>query len=374
MKKKSLSVLLFATLVLSALISIPAMAESSIKIVVQLKGGLDVGQHLQAAINDTETFAEWHVVFNDLNSTDLTGADMLILIQSDMSVNYTQDELDAVYAWYQESGKTLWVAADSDFSDQYMRVPTANEMLEKVGSRLRAENAEAADPTSNGGAPYRVLGVSDYCDEEVDFLVEGVERALFHGPGLIIGYEDGAYTKLESSSLDNVYVIMTTSTDGIIEEYTEPQPEIHEVGNEGTFPLMVLEVMDNGNALFATADSPFAHYTPMYSPEIAKPDRYGVEYPQQGATLFQNIVSYAKSTVKSGLNYKIIELGYEIDGLENEVSNLENDKTALQSEKATLESDLDAANGQVGTWQMYAGLALLIGLIVGVLVGPMIKK
>ena len=399
MRRRSLSILLLTTLTLTVLSSIPVFAmDPDLKIVVQLKGALEADNPLNMAI---EAFSnvEWQVVLEDLSASDLADADMLILIQADMSVEYTSAEKAAVKSWFETSGKTLWVCADSDYPDQYMRVNTANDMLENVESKLRAEQAEATDPTSNGGADYRVLGVSWYCDPEVSFIVDDVNKSLFHGPGSIVGYLGGSYYTLDTVSLDGVYVVMTTSSDGLIVDYEPPAPIAYEVGYEGSIPLLAMEIYANGNVVYAGADAPFSHYTPMYKPEVAKPERYGDLYPQQGATLFRNIVNFAIRT-KLAANIGALEgavsdleddkaslesevsslegdkatLEDEVEALEADVAGLESDKAGLESTVSGLEDDLAKANSAVSSWQMYAIVALIIGVVVGYFVGPMLKK
>jgi len=399
MKRKTLTILLLTTLVLSVFAAIPVnAADPDLKIVVQLKGGLEAGQHLVQAMEDISN-AEWAVVFDDLTASDLSDADMLILIQSDMAVNYTTAEKSAVKSWFMIPGKTLWICSDSDFSDQYLRIPTANEMLEYLGSKLRAESVESADPNGAEGSDYRVLGQSYNVDPEFKFLVDGVTQALFHGPGLIYGYLGGVGYKLEEVSLDGVYVIMTTTPEGIAVDFMPPVPEVHEVGYEGNLTLLALEKLANGNSLYVGADAPFAHYTPMYRPEIAKWERYGVLHPQQGGKLFENIVNYAirtKLTAEiTGLDNDVSALGSEKAALENQVSTLEGEKSSLEDDVADLESsvatlesdvatletsvtdleaDVTAAKSSASTWQMYAIGALVIGLALGFFVGPMIRK
>lgn len=400
MKSKSLSIIVLTTLALALFTAIPVeAADADLKVAVQLKGGLEAGQHLLAAMEDFSN-VEWTVVLEDLTASDLADVDMLILIQSDMAVDYTTAEKAAVKTWFQGAGKTVWVCADSDFSDQYLRIPTANDMLENLGSILRGESAEAADPTSNAeGADYRVFGLTENIDPEIDFLANGVTSALVHGPGLIVGYIGDTYYKLEETEIDDVYIVLTTSSDGIVVDFEPPVPELHGVGEEGFLPLLVMEKYANGNVLYAGADSPFAHYTPMYKPEIRKVERYSVLHTQEGAKLFENILNYAIKTKLSaeisGLDSQISTLEGEKTSLQSEVSSLESDKSSLESDVADIESEVADLEGDVATlegtvtdleadvaaaqsaassWQMYAVGALIIGLVVGFFVGPMLKK
>lgn len=407
MKRRTLSIVLLITVLLFGLTALPVIAaDSELKVVVQLKGGLEPGIHLLAAMEDFSN-TEWSVVLEDISASDLTGADMLILIQSDMSVNYTTAEKAAVKSWFAGNGKTLWVCADSDFSDQYMRINTANDMLANLDSKLRAEDCEAADPTSNAnGRDYRVFGLGENCAPEVSFLVDDVNKTLFHGPGLIMGYLGGSYYSLDATSLDGVYVIMTTSSDGLVVDFEPPAPVHYEVGYEGNLPLLVMEVYSNGNVLYAGADAPFAHYTAMYKPELKNPERYAVEHTQDGAQLFQNMINYAIRTKlyeqidaltddvsalesdvsglegdvstlegqKATLEGQVDTLEADVAGLEGDVAGLEGDVTGLESTVSGLEDDLSKAESSASSWQMYAIGALILGAVVGFFVGPMLKK
>ena len=324
-----------------------------------MKGALDADDNLKAAMADY-SYVEWAVVLGDITSADLSGADMLVMIQADPAVEYTDAELSAVTAWFDEGSKLLWVASDSDYPDgQELRPPDANIVLEAVGSKLRGEHGETQDPMVNFDAAYRVKAVSENCAPEYKFLVAGVTYAQFHGCGVIIGYLDGNYYALDETDIDGVYVIMTSSDSGVISDESAPAPEAHTPGQEGNFAMMALEEMPNNNYVIATSDAPFSHYSPMYKPELQKPDRYNLTSgnPQQGDVLFGNILDFA---VRNGMDTTIA-------GLEGEVS-------TLTSEKASLETDLAAAESSASTMQLAAVAALIIGVVVGYFVGPMLKK
>ena len=327
--------------------------------VVHLKGALDADDNLKAAMADY-SYVEWAVVLGDIPSADLSGADMLVMIQADPAVNYTEAELSAVTSWFDEGSKLLWVASDSDYPDgQELRPPDANTVLETVGSKLRGENGETQDPLVNFDAAYRVKAVSENCAPEYKFLVAGVTYAQFHGCGVIIAYLNGNYYALEETEIDGVYVIMTSSASGVISDESAPAPEAHAPGQEGTFAMMALEEMPNNNYVIATSDAPFSHYSPMYKPEIQKQDRYNLTSgnPQQGDVLFGNILNFA---VRNGMDATI-------SGLEGEVS-------TLTGEVASCEADLSAAQSSASTMQLAAVGALIVGVVVGYFVGPMLKK
>jgi hypothetical protein len=366
MKSKLIGLLLLSTLFVS-LTSIAAVgAESSGKVVVHMKGALEADDNLKAAMEDY-SYVDWSVVTGDLAAADLSGADMLVLIQADPAVNYTEAELSAITAWFDEGSKLLWVASDSDYPDgQELRPPDANTVLETVGSKLRGENGETQDPMVNFDAAYRVKAVSTNCAPEYKFLVAGVTYAQFHGCGVIIGYLNGNYYALDETEIEGVYVIMTSSASGVISDESAPAPEAHSPGQEGNFAMMALEAMPNNNYVIATSDAPFSHYSPMYKPELQNPARYNLTSgnPQQGDVLFGNILNFA---VRNGMDATISMLEGDVAVLEGEVS-------TLTSEVASCEADLSAAQSSASTMQLAAVAALIIGIVVGYFVGPMLKK
>jgi len=360
LKRSLLPYILLASLMVLSFMPSFASTESKPIVVVHYKGALEVGVQLEAAMNNI-TSVDWVVVTGNLTSTNLTEASMLIMIQVDSSLNYTDEELSAVKDWFDTGGKTIWVAGDSDYGTDRFRIPSANAVLEEIGSVLRLEDCEAVDPSSNAGADYRVIGLSENCDEEVDFLVDGVTRALFHGPGIIVGYVNGSYVKLEEEKPENVYVVMTTSENGTVAEFNAPSPEIHEVGDNGTFVLMALELDETKkNIIIATADAPFDHYTGMYMPELIKYERYAVEYPQQGARLFENIIDYM--------------IANKIAFLQGQVTDLEGQVTTLQDQVTDLQGQVDTLKKSIGTWQGVSAGTFVIGLIIGVVVVYFMKR
>lgn len=388
MKSKLIGILLLSTIFMSMGVALAGADSVDFKVIVHFKGALEADDNLKAAMEDY-SYVDWEVVLEDITASDLSGADMLIMIQADPAVEYTAAELSAVNSWMDTGHKTLWVCSDSDYPDgQELRIGPANDVLEAVDSKLRAENAEIEDSVSNFGAPYRVKGVSTNVAPEYNFLVAGVSYAQFHGCGIIIGYLNGNYYALDETDIDGIYVIMTSSAEGgIVVDVSEPAPEAHSPGQEGALATMVLEDAGNDNYILATSDAPFGHYSPMYKPEIQKEDRYGLTslYPQQGAVLFGNILDMAVRNVMGG---DITALETDVSGLEEDVSGLTGDVadlnaevtslgsevSTLTSEKAVLAADVTAAQSSASTMQLAAVAALVIGVVVGYFVGPMIKK
>lgn len=392
MKKKLIPLIVLTVLALSTLTALPVSGAHHTKpvVVAHLKGALEPDSQLKAMMN--LTWIDWKVVLGDISASDLSGASMLILSLSDSSQIYSENELSAISSWFDSGGKTIYVSADSDYGTDHLRIYQANAVLEALDAKLRIDDCSAEDAVSNGGAPYRVLGVSANVAPEMEFLVRGVTRGLFHGPGIVVGYDGGSYVNLMEDSIDDVYVIMTTSETGVVVDNNEPTPNVMEAGSEGEFPLMVIQVdYDMGNTIIAAGESPFDQYMGLYAPEMIRADRYGPDAnPQQGQYLVENILKYGttfgptiieqasmimdKDADIAGLEEDIVGLESDISDLTGDVSTLEAEISTLESTVTGLEADVAAAQSSASTMQLAAIAALVIGIVVGYFVGPMIKK
>jgi hypothetical protein len=385
MKRKLIPLVILTILVFTTLASLPVLATHHEKpiVVANLKGALEPDIQLEALMN--LTWIEWRVVLEDITAEDLNGASLLIMSLSELSQVYSGEELSIISSWFSTGGKTIYVSGDSDYGQDYMRQAQANAVLEEIGSKLRIDHIGAEDASSNGGAPYRVLGVSTNAAPQIEFLVRGVTHGLFHAPGVVVGYEDGNYVDLSTENIDDVYVVMTTSETGILVDNSEPAPNVMVAGSEGEFPLMVIELdYAKGNTIIAAGESPYDQYMGLYKPEIIRSDRYGPNAnPQQGQYLVENILKYATTFGPTMLDQavdimdkeaRIVGIGDEIAALNGVVSTLESDISTLGSEKVGLEADIEAAQMTASTMQLAAVAALVIGVVVGYFVVPMIKK
>jgi outer membrane murein-binding lipoprotein Lpp len=416
MKKKMIPLLL----VMSVLMSLSAIgftyASSKPVIVVQVKGTLGADVALQGIMNNI-SYIDWTLVTGDLTTDDLNNAVMLISVLSDKALSYSDTEIAIIKSWLDEGGKTIWLCGDSDYGTDYLRIDNQNALLEELGSVLRVDHCATEDPVSNGGGSYRVLSVTDNIAEEFDFLAVGIDRALTHSPGVLTAYSNDRYWALSKEQPENVYVLLTTTEAGQVYDHNPPEPISVEVGDEGNFVTMAVEVdWEMRNMIILESEAPFGSYMPMYYPEVIRPDRYGESTnPQQGGQFFKNIINYVATT--SGLRYDLLDeisdvtedftseigtLTSNVNTLEGKVATLESDKSSLegdisslQSEKSSLEStvsalesdvtnlessvseleaDVDAAKSSASSWQMYAVIALILGAVIGFFVGPMIRK
>lgn len=376
MKGKTLALYVIVSLALSIFAVAPVSAETKPIVVAHHIGA--ASPHPQLAALANLTGVEWRIILGELTPANLSGAKMLIMSKSDPAAEYTTAELDAIASWYNQSGKTIWVAGYGDHTMDQPQQYTANEVLEKIGSKLRIEDCSVEDYISNADIGYRVLGVSDYVDPPFEFIVTGVERALFHAPSLVIGYVDDQYVDLTVEDIDDVYIIMTTSYGGVVVDYNPPPPHIMTEGDEGVFPLMVFEVdWAKRNLIIATGESPFGHGEGMYKPELLNPERYGPDgYRQQGAVLVENILKYATvfGDEMISLQTNIWDKEETITSLTVEKATLQSQVNTLTTEKNQLQANLTAAQSTASTMQLVAVAALIIGVVIGYFVSPMVKK
>lgn len=391
MSKKLLPIIVLTFLSLSVFAVIPVAAAPVKPIVVaHSKGALGPDVALSMMLNYSKV--EWRAVYGEVTAEDLAGAKMYIWSMADASTDYTAAEEAALKAWLDEGGKTAWITGESDYPTDAPRIAVANQILEGIDSALRIEETSVEDAVSNGGGGYRVLAHTAI-DPMFAYIGTGVERALLHGPGLVV-VEDGGLKTIEEAGLDNVYVLLQTTETGIIADSSEPLPTTVDVGQEGEFPVMAMELdYDKKNVIITSGDAPFGHYAGMYN--IEKIDakyytRYHVENPQQGGTFFENILDFAvdgaamhfETTASEAmytasidtLSAQVADKNEEISTLGTDVSALEADVATLEAEKTGLEADVTAAQSSASTMQLAAVAALVIGVVVGYFVGPMIKK
>lgn len=264
-------------------------------LVVAIARGLTEENIQLKTLVETETFVDWKVITGPISYEEIKDATLVIFVKSDALLELGEEEISALVKWFEEGGKTLWVAGDSDYGDEGPpRQATANRILEAIGSRLRIESGSVEDPTSNAGASYRVLGLPTCAHSRVRFLTDKVERALFHGPAAVIGYVNDEYVRLEEGEIEGIYPVMCTSEDGTIVNHNPPDPEAHEVGEFGSFVLMAIEFVEDKNGfVIVTGEAPYDQYLGMYKPELKVKERYTEEYPQQGELLVRRIISIA---------------------------------------------------------------------------------
>ncbi|ASA77797.1 CGP-CTERM sorting domain-containing protein [Thermococcus sp. 5-4] len=214
----------------------------------------------------------------------LKDVDFLIIGQP--SQPFSNDEIKALEDWWNQGGKILWIAADSDYGDGKDRIDYADSVLDALGVHLRVDQCSVEDATSNAGAGYRVVGLvnPEANTPNKDMLTKDLKnggKVLFHGPGVVAYVDDNGNWKPipGGGGIENVYVIVTSSGDGQIVENTDPAAQAYTAGSTGQFPLMAVEVFpDKKNVLIVSGETPYGGYEPMWSPTYHGVDLDGPQF------------------------------------------------------------------------------------------------
>ena len=119
----------------------------------------------------------WQVVeLSEITSETLAGVDALIIGKlRDETGAFTPEEIEAIQEWFFTGGKFLWVGADSDYVEPYLRPEDTsfksgepNKILAAIGSHLRLDYGSLEDPLSNAGADYRVVSFERNSEGKVE--------------------------------------------------------------------------------------------------------------------------------------------------------------------------------------------------------------
>jgi hypothetical protein len=217
-----------------------------------------------------------------INSSILVGIDGLLLASIYNITNiYSVAEIAAIQDWFADGHRFLWVGCDSDYTSSNLSGQFINDnmalVLEAVGSHVYPEPTAVEDPTSNGGAAYRVIANQVSAAPIVSDVVEGVDTVLMHGPTLMYG-SDNVDTPgvainpvpLESNVLPNVYPLLFYSDSAIVVDGDSISPITHTNGQTGAFVAATMEFYagESENCILVTSGaSPYASYRSMHTSE-----------------------------------------------------------------------------------------------------------
>ncbi|WP_234394357.1 hypothetical protein [Thermococcus piezophilus] len=227
----------------------------------------------------------------------LKDVDMLIIGQ--LGEGLSQEEIDAIVKWFSEGGKVLWVAGDSDIKTGAYIQDNANRLLAAIpNARLRFDYATATDTFSNAGKSTYVAGYVrvDLHTPDASILNQGyhseVGKVLFHEPGVLAWVdENGKWHPLIAGEIpEGVYRIITTSGNGMIEDYSAPEPMAYRTWEKGLFTLLAVEFvkLPNGreSLLILSVESPYGSPVPIWV------NRYG-PYLFDGQQFVTNLLRWA---------------------------------------------------------------------------------
>ncbi len=224
-------------------------------------------------------------------------ADVDVIIIGQPTTPLLPEEIQAIAEWFHAEGvpRLIWVAGDSDYPAQGSEVAqqAMNQVLEAIGSKLRADYVSVEDEESFAGKTYRVVGLVEP-DPEVAFLACGAEKALFHGPGPLYALdENGNPVNPVETKVPGVYVVVKTTAKGKIVQHQSGEaggldPVFYtNIGEYGVYPLLLVEDMtgDDGvpKRVIASGETPYGGYQAGVTWEYK-----GI--PMQGAKLFANLI------------------------------------------------------------------------------------
>ncbi len=235
-------------------------------------------EYLDQWLADNLTLMGFEVIFlwGGLNSTILANADGLVLPKIwGIDNGYLPSEVTAVADWFNAGNKFLWVGGESDFVEAgggQVVLDNQTLMLEAVGSHVYHEPTAVQDPVSYAGAAYRPIANITTDNPMLAALVEGVDKVLVHSPTCLYGSDSATPAEgvnpvaLETTSIDDVYVLLQHSNNGTIVDSDLTAPYAHTNGQRGPFASVTLELNageDGSGAIVVSGGNVVGHYWPM---------------------------------------------------------------------------------------------------------------
>ncbi len=190
----------------------------------------------------------------EITPENLKGVDALVIgkLYNYDSV-FSDSEIQAIKNWFLEGGKFIWVGADSDYTEPYLKpedisfkADEPNKILAAIGSSLRLEYASLEDPTSNAGAGYRVVSYEANTAGWATEITKDAPKVLFHGPTFVIGFKNGKFVPFSEVEGPNVVWLYRSSPDGTVVSHDGVDPKAHSVGETGQFVEAAAEIIDLG--------------------------------------------------------------------------------------------------------------------------------
>ncbi len=323
---------------------------------------------------------------------NLAGVDVVIIGQ--VTQPLAPEEVQAIVDWFNAEGapRLIWVAGDSDYPAQGSETAqlTKNQVLEALGSKIRADYVSVEDEQSYAGKTYRVVGIVNP-DPEVAVLACGAEKMLFHGPGPLYALdENGNPVNPVETKVPGVYVVVTTTDKGKIVQHQSAEsggmdPVFYtNIGEYGVYPLLLVEDKTGEDGvpkrIIASGETPYGGYQAGVTWEY-----HGVI--MQGPILFRNLIywgtgymgdllscqklmeaynkaeeAYAKAEDNAG---KVTQLQQTLSDLSKKVDQLSQNLTQVsqKADEAYKKAEEAAQKGPGGA--AYAGIGLaIIALIV----------
>jgi hypothetical protein len=258
-------------------------------------------EYLDQWLADNLTLMGFEVIFlwGGLNSTILANADGLVLPKVwGIDNGYLPSEVSAVAAWFNAGNKFLWVGGESDFveADGGQKVlDNQTLILEAVGSHVYHEPTAVQDSVSYAGASYRPIANKTTDNPMLAAIVEGVDEVFCHSPTILYGSnsatpgENVTPVALETTSIEDVYVLLQHGGNATIIDSDLTLPYAHSDGQKGEFATVTLELnagADESGAIVVSGGNVIGHYWPMTE------SNYSAHGGMDGMRFVKNTIQY----------------------------------------------------------------------------------
>ncbi len=265
----------------------------------------EIGQKYLKKLKDYLTSWGYEVKeLTQLTPESLKGVDVLIIGKmKDYNSKFSPSEVQAIANWFKQGGKLLWVGADSDYVEPYLKpedvgfkAEEPNKILSAVGSSIRIEYASLEDPESNAGAAYRVISYKANHQGWAAEITKGADKVLFHGPTLLAGYKDGKFVPFDQVVSDTCVWLYRSSDKGTVVSHDGIDPKAYSVGQTGSFVEAAAEKIAVGSTyskLIVTGESLLGDRT------IISEEYHGVKL--QGPTFVKNALAWGTTVESAGL-------------------------------------------------------------------------
>jgi len=254
---------------------LPAAIDEPITLVFDFSHGQRDYYGYDYALNNTLVSQGYNVVwaYGGLNSTLLENADALIVGSVTYTYSHDETEITAISDWFNQGGKFLWVAGDSDYNNLYVFNENAYRILESVGSHVYPEQALIkAEQNVVGNQAAKVIANVTTQNPMFQSIVENVTDVMMAGGTTLYG-SDHQYPNhelnpinLESNNITDVHQILYYNPTAYIRDNYPPPPIVHSDLQVGAFVAVTLE--DNagcsGNGVLVVSGStPYGEYESM---------------------------------------------------------------------------------------------------------------
>lgn len=271
----------------------------------------------------------------DGKSVTLTSILTDILIIPQPTVDFSDEEINAIKSYLSSRNKALWLAGDSDYPPGERTISAINRILEAVGSSLALDYVSVEDPVVNAKAPYRVVAFVKP-PQDLAFLGYAAEKVLMHGPG-VVAFRDPSTDTWSPITEDllarrgDIKVIVRSSPNGkIVENTAPPQGSLgraYSAGQTGAFPMLVAQIMNqyNGSIVIVSSETPLGGYQPGITAEY-----YGIML--DGPRFVRNLVLWATgymgelkeaASTASRISSLYINISSALNSLSNRLGSLE---------------------------------------------------